>query len=102
MERVYTAGTVRKILFNALIDPSCAVAGNHLYGCTLLWSKAFQKPGEDVLPVLVAGPDNGVCVVIHNDGDVLMPLAVADFVDTDVDKVIQPFRWVGLYVVPAE
>lgn len=38
--------------------------------------------------------------MIHNDGDVLMTLTIAGLVDTDVDKIVQPFRWVGFYVLP--
>ena len=38
----------------------------------------------------VSHPDNGIGVVVNDDGDVLMPLVVAGLIDTDADKAIQP------------
>jgi hypothetical protein len=35
--------------------------------------------------MLVAGPDDGVGIVIHYNGDVLVTLTVAGFIDTNVD-----------------
>ena len=101
VEGVHTAGTVRKVLLNALVDSSRTIAGHNFYGCTLLRSKAFQKLGKDILTVLIAGPDDGVGIVIHNDRYVLMSFPIAGLVNADVDKVIQPFRMVRLNALPS-
>lgn len=98
VEGINAACTVRKVFFNALVDPSGTVTGNNLYGCPLLWSKAFQKLGKDLFSVLVACPDNRIGIVVHYDGNVLVTLTIACLIDSDVDKVVQPFTWIRLNV----
>ena len=68
------------------------------YGCALFLGQAFHELGQDSLAVALAGPHDGVCLVVHDDGHVLVSLAVAGLVYADADKAVKaPFR-VGLEV----
>ena len=65
-------------------------AGDDLDTGQLLVRQSLVELLENRPAVAVSHPDNGIGVVVNDDGDVLMPLVVAGFIDTDADKAIQP------------
>ena len=94
VEGIDASGGVRKVLLNARRDPLCAIRCHGLDGGTLLFCQALHELGDNVFPVAFSGPYDSVCIVVHDDGDVLVPLAVARLVDADVDKAVEPFACV--------
>ena len=71
-------------------DPACTAAGDDLDTGQLLVRQSLVELLENRPAVAVSHPDNGIGVVVNDDGDVLMPLVVAGLIDTDADKAIQP------------
>ena len=90
MERINAAFAVRSKLVYTVGDPVCTVAGDDLDTGRLLIRQSFVELLENRSAVAVSYPDHDIGVVVNNDGDVLMPLAVAGLIDTDADKAIQP------------
>ena len=90
MERINAALAVRSKLVYTVGDPACTVAGDDLDTGQLLVRQSLVELLENRPAVAVSHPDHGIGVVVNDDGDVLMPLAVAGLIDTDADKAIQP------------
>ena len=96
---VDAARGVWQVFFNACRNPLCAIRRHGLDGCTLRLSQAFHKPREHLLPVSFASPHDGVCLVVHDDGDVLVPLAVAGLIDAVADQAIEAFAGVWFEIL---
>lgn len=99
MEGVDAARGIRQVLLDARCNPLCAVRRHGLDGCALLFRQALHEPGEDVFPVALASPHDGVRLVVHDDGDVLVSLAVAGLVDADANKPVEALAGVRLEVL---
>ena len=89
MEGIDAALTGRGKLIDTVRDPSGAVPGNDLYTGDLPGCQLAVELFQNLFAVPLGCPDNGIGIVIDDNGDVLVAFPVAGLINTDVDKVIK-------------
>ena len=89
MERIHAADAVGAVLFNGRRDPFGPVAGDDLNAAALLLGQALKEAIHNHFSMVGSCPNNGICVVIHDHGDVFVPLLVAGLINANPDKAVQ-------------
>ena len=102
MERVDAAVRVRAVLLHRVGDPTCAVPGDDEDRLALLRGQLVEEEVQHLLAVPLVRPDDGVGVVVDDDRDVAVALAVARLVDADPHESVEPLLHVRLQLVPDE
>ena len=99
VERIHASLSVGEILGHALVDPLGAVAGNGLDGAALFGCEHLEELLEHAPAVPFVRPDDGVGVMVDDDGDVLVAFAVAGFIDADADEPVEASRRIRLQIL---
>ena len=102
VERVDAPLGVRAMLHDAVRDPPRAVAGDDLDGLALFPRQLLEEDVEHLLAVALVRPHDRVRLVVDDDRDVAVALAVAGLVDADQFQPLVAFLRVGLKHLPRE
>ena len=89
VEGIDAAFAGRSELVDAIRDPSGTVPSNDPYAGQLPGCQLAVKLFQNLLAMSLGRPDDGIGIVIDNNGDVLVAFSVAGLVNTDVDNVIK-------------
>ena len=92
MERVQHALGVGAVLGHGRVDPPGAVAGDDPDRRALLRRQPLEEQVEDLLAVSVVRPDDPLALVVDDDGDVRVALAVRRLVHADRRESVEHRR----------
>ena len=102
VERVEASLRVGAVLRARVGYPPRAVARDDLDRRPLLRRQLLEELVDDLLAVALAGPYHRVRLVVHDGGDVAVPLPVARLVDPDLPQAVEALPNVRLEVAPHE
>ena len=92
MKRINTAFSIRTVFIYTVSYPPCSIGTDTADRFTLLFCKRIEEPLQYFLSIADTAPYDGVCIVVHDDGHILVPFLIACFVNSDVDKVFKAIR----------
>ena len=90
MKGVNAPIAVRTVFLNGGGDLSGTVTGHDPDAAALFFRQAAKESVQNGFPMTGSSPDNSIGIMIHNDGNVLVPLLVACLVYADAYKIVQP------------
>ena len=102
VERVDAAPGVRAEVLRRVGNPPRAVTGDEEDRRALLFRQLAEEHLDDLLAVALVRPDDGVRVVVDDNRDVAVPLAITGLVDADPHEAVESFLHVGFELVPDE
>ena len=89
METVEDDLGVRRIILDGVDVPGGHIDSDDFEVCGAFFSDFFEEGVECFLAFSFFGPDDALCVVIDDDGDVSVSFSVAEFVHTDALDVAE-------------
>ena len=101
MEGIDTALTVRSEFIDTVSDSSGSVTCDDLDTAELLRCEDLVELLQNALAVAICDPDDLIGVMVDDDSDVLMPLAVACLVNANIDKTVESARALRFQVMQA-
>lgn len=102
VERIDAAPGVRAEVLRRVGNPPRAVAGDEEDRRALLFRQLAEEHLDDLLAVALVRPYDGVRVVVDDNRDVAVPLAITGLVDADPHEAVESFLHVGFELVPDE
>lgn len=90
MEGIHAALAARSVLLGTFRDPFGSIASGDLDTGKLFRRQEAVELLQHLLAVPVRSPHDGVGIMIDDNSDVLVTLAVAGLINPDVDKTFEP------------